>query len=67
MMGMLVTFVRRAGFISLLSLMLLSGYQLLSKPSMANIPACQSMECYDASDCGGHCYCNRPSGFCNNN
>jgi len=63
MMGMLVTFVRRVGFISLLSLMLLSGYQLLSKPSMANIPACEGLECFDSRDCGP-CYCNRPSGYC---
>lgn len=64
MREMLIGFARRAGIISLLSLVLLSGYQLLSKPSIANVPACAGQACIDGSDCGSACYCNRPSGFC---
>jgi hypothetical protein len=64
MKEMVVAFVRRAGMISLLSLVLLSGYQLLNKPSIANESGCPGWECIDASDCGSKYFCNRPSGCC---
>jgi hypothetical protein len=67
MRGMLVTFVRKVGIISLLSLVLLSGYQLLSKPSIANVPECGGLRCTQPSDCGSACFCNGPSGFCYKN
>lgn len=25
---------------------------------------CAGLECYDKSDCGSACFCNRPSGYC---
>jgi hypothetical protein len=63
MREMVVRFVRRAGLISLLSLVLLSGYQLLNNPSIAN-EGCAGLACIDGSDCGSACFCNRPSQTC---
>lgn len=30
----------------------------------AQKPVCDGLECWDASDCGSKCFCNRPSGHC---
>lgn len=27
-------------------------------------PLCHGLACYDGSDCGSKCFCNRPSGTC---
>jgi hypothetical protein len=27
-------------------------------------PACAGLSCYDGSDCGSKCFCNRPSSTC---
>jgi hypothetical protein len=27
-------------------------------------PACAGLACYDGSDCGSKCFCNRPSSTC---
>jgi hypothetical protein len=29
-----------------------------------NAPACAGLMCYDGSDCGSKCFCNRPSATC---
>lgn len=39
-----------------------SAGQLTVKAS--DTPACDGLECWDASDCGTKCFCNRPSGYC---
>lgn len=42
----------------------------LSANAQSDIPidtgggGCAGLECYDKSDCGSACFCNRPSGYC---
>ena len=40
-----------------------SADQLMTKVQ-ANEPACAGLMCYDGSDCGSKCFCNRPSSTC---
>lgn len=32
--------------------------------SASTLEACAGLNCYDGSDCGSYCFCNRPSGAC---
>jgi hypothetical protein len=50
-------------FALLVTFCAISAGQSMVKAS--NIPpACAGLSCYDGSDCGSKCFCNRPSSTC---
>jgi hypothetical protein len=48
----------------LLTACVVSAGQLTARAQIASEPACAGLSCYDGSDCGSKCFCNRPSSTC---
>ncbi len=48
----------------LLALVMLFAVLATGPQVAAQKPVCDGLECWDASDCGSKCFCNRPSGHC---
>jgi hypothetical protein len=42
----------------------ISAGQLSATAQEIEVPVCDGLECWDASDCGSKCFCNRPSSTC---
>lgn len=49
----------------LLTACVISAGQLTARAQVGGeTPACAGLSCYDGSDCGSKCFCNRPSSTC---
>lgn len=54
-----------AMFTLLVAACLVSAGQMTAKAQVdGEVPLCHGLECWDASDCGSKCFCNRPSSTC---
>jgi hypothetical protein len=53
----------RLALLGLVALGLLSGEAFMLRASFVE-SSCDGLQCYDGSDCGTACFCNRPSGYC---